>query len=668
MTRQSSIYNRYLVPFTLTILFMGTVPIQSYAQKQLDCGDGPRYRIDVKEFMINYSSKSFEGSLGLLSQLKIGLKAEEKTLQQASEATQQWNQFLIGLAEGYNSCAITKKQYQEAISLLYPALKSDAQGILDIAKSIKEGRAANLNELKQFLDNYVRNLTKFAQISGKEEIIKTLSSKVEEEHEKTREFLGNLIKTNYLWPLVNRILEQDRVIAELREKKAATEKELQRRGAFEALKQFKQGKYEEAEKLFQEEFQQKKAEAASAAYYLGNIKVAQSDFKAAASYYREAVQLDANNAVYLNEAGYSLYFIAEYAEAETLYKRSLAIREKSFGPNHPDVAASLGKLAELYITQGKYSEAESLLKQALDIGEKALGANHSDVGSSFKTLAELYYAQGRYREAESLSKRAIDIQEKARGSTHIDVGLSLNCLAMVYYGQGNYVTAESLYERALEISEKALGPNHPDVGLALNGLATVHHVKGNYVRAESLYKRSLEIYEKAFGPNHPEVGVLLNNLAELYRIHNNHIEAESLYKRSLEISEKALGPNHPHVGISLNNLGLLYYDQRKYAQAAPLYKRSLEIWEKALGPNHPNIALTFTNLGLLYYAQGKHAEAEPLYKRSLEIWEKALGPNHPKVALVCENLAKCYRRLGKEDEAKKLEARVQQIRSGQKEL
>ena len=34
--------------------------------------------------------------------------------------------------------------------------------------------------------------------------------------------------------------------------------------------------------------------------------------------------------------------------AEPLIKRSLAIREKVLGPDHPDVARSLNNLAELY--------------------------------------------------------------------------------------------------------------------------------------------------------------------------------------------------------------------------------------------------------------------------------------------------------------------------------
>ena len=52
-----------------------------------------------------------------------------------------------------------------------------------------------------------------------------------------------------------------------------------------------------------------------------------------------------------------------YGEAEPLFRRSLAIREKARGPEYPDVATSLNNLAELYRGQGRYAEAEPLYQQ-----------------------------------------------------------------------------------------------------------------------------------------------------------------------------------------------------------------------------------------------------------------------------------------------------------------
>ncbi len=66
----------------------------------------------------------------------------------------------------------------------------------------------------------------------------------------------------------------------------------------------------------------------------------------------------------------------QYAQAEPLYKRSLAIREKALGPDHPDVATSLNNLAELYRAQNQYAQAEPLYKRSLAIREKAFGVSH----------------------------------------------------------------------------------------------------------------------------------------------------------------------------------------------------------------------------------------------------------------------------------------------------
>jgi len=65
-----------------------------------------------------------------------------------------------------------------------------------------------------------------------------------------------------------------------------------------------------------------------------------------------------------------------YDSALSFNKRSLAIREKALGPDHPAVAAPLNNLAGLYHAQGKYSEAVPFFQSAIQIAEKSLGPNH----------------------------------------------------------------------------------------------------------------------------------------------------------------------------------------------------------------------------------------------------------------------------------------------------
>lgn len=56
-------------------------------------------------------------------------------------------------------------------------------------------------------------------------------------------------------------------------------------------------------------------------------------------------------------------------------EKTLAADEKNFGPEHPSVAASLNKLAALYVHQGKYAQAVSMYKRSLAIYDKALGTD-----------------------------------------------------------------------------------------------------------------------------------------------------------------------------------------------------------------------------------------------------------------------------------------------------
>src|SRR5262249_50739089 len=105
----------------------------------------------------------------------------------------------------------------------------------------------------------------------------------------------------------------------------------------------------------------------------------------------------------------------KYDEALPIAEHILEIRGKLLGAEHPDVAAAINGLANVYFGKGEYVKAEPLYRRALDINEKALGKDHPDTAQNLNDLALLTYRQGKYAEAEPLYKRALDIREKALG-------------------------------------------------------------------------------------------------------------------------------------------------------------------------------------------------------------------------------------------------------------
>jgi tetratricopeptide (TPR) repeat protein len=94
------------------------------------------------------------------------------------------------------------------------------------------------------------------------------------------------------------------------------------------------------------------------------------------------------------------------AEAEPLYRRALAIDEKSLGPHHPSVARDLNNLALLLKDTNRLAEAEPLHRRALAIDEKSLGRDHPAVATILTRLALLRAEVGDWEEAARLHRRA----------------------------------------------------------------------------------------------------------------------------------------------------------------------------------------------------------------------------------------------------------------------
>jgi tetratricopeptide (TPR) repeat protein len=115
----------------------------------------------------------------------------------------------------------------------------------------------------------------------------------------------------------------------------------------------------------------------------------------------------------LNQQAMKLHRQGKTAEAIPVGQRGLELAEKTFGPNHANVAKSLDNLARLYSSHRKYADAELLYKRSLAIREKALGPEHPDVARSLNDLAKVYRKTGRAEEASQLEERAQKIKSQS---------------------------------------------------------------------------------------------------------------------------------------------------------------------------------------------------------------------------------------------------------------
>ena len=100
--------------------------------------------------------------------------------------------------------------------------------------------------------------------------------------------------------------------------------------------------------------------------------------------------VSAELAEFLNKAGIALRRLARYAEAEPLYRRSLALSEQLFGSEHNKVAIMLNNLAQLLQATNRQAEAEPLMRRALAIEESSFGDSHPNVAKYLNNLANCF--------------------------------------------------------------------------------------------------------------------------------------------------------------------------------------------------------------------------------------------------------------------------------------
>src|SRR5262249_814058 len=142
-----------------------------------------------------------------------------------------------------------------------------------------------------------------------------------------------------------------------------------------------------------------------------------------------------------------------------LAEHYVELAKERYGENQPDFAPALLLLAQLYAAQGRPADAETLFKKALGIRETALGPEHLLVADALVHLAYSYQSQTRYQDAEAGFNRALAIREKSFGPDSREIVSSLEALAGLYEATGRKAEADQLWARVHRIEQNSPEPH-----------------------------------------------------------------------------------------------------------------------------------------------------------------------------------------------------------------
>jgi tetratricopeptide (TPR) repeat protein len=318
------------------------------------------------------------------------------------------------------------------------------------------------------------------------------------------------------------------------------------------------------------------AQAAPAAFELGELAYAELDFTEAARRLKQAARLAPDNAAFHNAAGRIAHELGDFDAARRHLDAALALRRQAQPPDLAALTESLVNLALLDKQQRRHAEAEALLLEALE--RQGSGAADADrIGLVKNNLAQLYRAAAPDTPAmrekiERLLDDALAAARQAHGADSLAAATALNNLAAFHVAVGQAGTAQPLYESALKLREARLPAGHPDIAASLNNLAALHAGDGRPAEAEALYRRALAIQAAAFGPEHPAVATTQNNLGQALHRLRRVGDAEAAYRRALATLGTASALDPLALAFTRNNLGLLLLDTQRAADAEPLLR------------------------------------------------------------------------------------------------
>ncbi len=117
----------------------------------------------------------------------------------------------------------------------------------------------------------------------------------------------------------------------------------------------------------------------------------------------------------LNNIGVALDANGDRVAAAEEMEKSLRIKERILGKDHPDVAISLANLADTLNAIGRSKEALELSNRGVEIQSRTFGASHPRLVAQLATRAEILNQLGRYEEARRDAEHAVAIQRSEAG-------------------------------------------------------------------------------------------------------------------------------------------------------------------------------------------------------------------------------------------------------------
>lgn len=218
----------------------------------------------------------------------------------------------------------------------------------------------------------------------------------------------------------------------------------------------------------------------------------------------------------MRELAYHHTWLKDYATAETLYKKALALDKKGLGPVHFDIAYDMSCIGQMELLQNNYSEAIKQLSESLVMYKQVRGEYHPSFFWVEESLAKAYYESKSYAQAARQFESVLARADRVHGSPGKDYLRQLAWLGWSYHYDSNEerakIRAKKLAHMLDEKNDSEALTMADTIASAGDLLTTI----GEHELAVSQYERLIKLQEASLKYDDPQIRKTLLYAADCY--------------------------------------------------------------------------------------------------------------------------------------------------------
>jgi serine/threonine-protein kinase len=335
----------------------------------------------------------------------------------------------------------------------------------------------------------------------------------------------------------------------------------------------------------------------------------------------QARLLDIIGAIYLNRGMYDT--------ARPLLEQALEIRSAP-GSSAKELADSLDRLAGLLRNMGSYAEAEPLYRRSLAIRRSRPADEEVELATTLHDFGRLYSYMARFEEGRAMLEEALAIRREKLGEESVEVARTLEYLGSLLRSQGDFAAAVESLDRALALYRRVEGAGSNDLARTLNALGLARWRLGDLEAARRALAESLTLY-RALMSSGQYTAIVEKNLGKLLVELGELDEAERLVRNAAETTWALYGEDSLQSSRALWALAGVELARGRRDDAEAHLRRTIVIHRAELPAGHPDLGGVLLELGKLHLDGGEPERAEPLLAEAYEILRNGLPEGHPRI-------------------------------------